>query len=111
MAENYIEVTGQDFAEKVLNAPQMVLVNFSTEQVGACKIQNPEFEAVSKEYRGSVTFAKLDTDTNSDITGQWNVEGVPTIIFFKGGKEINRIKGIMMRERLSRQIKGALLAN
>ncbi len=111
MAENYIEVTGQDFAEKVLSAEQMVLVNFSTDQVGACKIQNPEFEAVSKEYVGKVTFAKLDTDTNGDITEQWKIDGVPTIIFFKGGREINRIKGIMMRERLSRQVKGALLAN
>lgn len=111
MADNYIEVTGQDFAEKVLDAQQMVLVNFSTEKVGACQIQNPEFEALSKEYLGRVTFAKLDTDTNSDITNQWKIDGVPTIIFFKGGKEIHRIKGIMMRTRLRKQIEGALLAN
>lgn len=111
MGDNYIEVTGQDFAEKVLDAQEMVLVNFSTAKVGACQIQKPEFEAVSKEYAGRVTFATLDTDNNSDITKQWNIDGVPTIIFFKGGREINRIKGIMMRERLRRQIEGALLAN
>lgn len=111
MAETYFDVTSQDFDEKVLSAPQMILVNFSTDKVGACLIQNPEFEAISKEYQGRVMFARLDTDTNSDITRQWNVEGVPTIIFFKSGREINRIKGIMMRDRLRRQIEGALLAN
>lgn len=110
MVDTYIDVSSQDFAEKVLHAPQMVLVNFSTEKSGACQIQDPEFEAVSKEYQDRVTFAKLDTDTNEEITSQWQVDGVPTIIFFKDGREINRIKGIMMRKRLSRQIEGALLA-
>lgn len=111
MADTYFDVTSQDFAEKVLSAPQMILVNFSTEKVGACLIQNPEFEAISKEYQGRVMFARLDTDTNSDITSQWSIDGVPTIIFFKSGREINRIKGIIMRDRLRRQIEGALLAS
>lgn len=111
MADNYIEVSGEDFTEKVLQAQQMVLVNVSAENSGACKIQDLEFETISKEYQGRAVFAKLNADINSEIINQWNVDGIPTIIFFKGGREINRIKGIMMRERLRRQIEGALLAN
>ncbi len=109
--DTYIEVTSQDFDEKVLKADQMVLVHFCSEQVGACKIQEPEFQAVGKTYQGRVTFARANIDTNSELTNQWNIDGLPTIIFFKGGREINRIKGIMMRDRLRRQIEGALLAN
>jgi len=111
MADTYIDVSDEDFAEKVLKAQSMVLVNFSSENSGACQIQDPEFEAVSKEYQGRVTFARINTDKNGETTNQWKIDGIPTIIFFKGGREINRIKGIMMRDRLRRQIEGALLAN
>jgi thioredoxin 1 len=111
MADNYIDVSDQDFAEKILNEPQLVLVNFSSDTSGACKIQDPEFVAVSKEFTGRVMFARLSTDNNSETISEWKIEGIPTIIFFKGGREINRINGIIMRERLRRQISGALLAN
>lgn len=107
---SYIDVTGQDFTEQVLNAQQMVVVDFSSDRSTSCQIFNPEFEAVSKQYLGRVTFAKLDVDTNEALTSQWNVEGIPTLIFFKNGQEINRIKGIVMRDKLRRQIEGALLA-
>lgn len=111
MADNYINVSDQDFAEKVLKAPQLVLVNFSVENSGACQIQDPEFVAMSNAYSGRVMFARLNAEKNSETTNQWKIDGIPTIIFFKGGREINRIKGIIMRERLRRQIEGALLAN
>lgn len=110
MADNYITVTSEDFADKVLNAPQMVIVNFSASWSSSCQILDPEFEIISKEYQGRVIFAKLDVDQSEGLTGQWNVDGVPTLIFFKGGQEINRIKGIVMREKLRRQVEGALLA-
>ena len=107
---SYIDVTNQDFAEQVLNAPQMVVVDFSSDRSSSCQIFNPEFAAVSEEYQGRVTFAKLDVDTNETLTSEWNVDGIPTLIFFKNGQEINRIKGIVMRDKLRRQIEGALLA-
>jgi thioredoxin 1 len=111
MAGNYIDVSDQDFAEKVLEVQQMVLVNFSAESSAACQIQDPEFEAISKEYRDRAVFARVNADKNQEVISQWNIEGIPTIIFFKSGREINRIKGIIMRDRLRRQIEGALLAN
>nr|HET6900852.1 thioredoxin family protein [Ktedonobacteraceae bacterium] len=111
MADNYIDVSDQDFAEKILNEPQLILVNFSSDNSGACKIQDPEFVAVCKEFTGRVMFARLNTDNNSETISEWKIEGIPTIIFFKGGREINRINGIIMRERLRRTISGALLAN
>ena len=111
MAGNYIDVSDQDFAEKVLEVQQMVLVNFSAESSAACQIQDPEFEAISKQYQGRAVFARVNTDKNQEVISQWKIDGIPTIIFFKSGREINRIKGIIMRNRLRRQIEGALLAN
>lgn len=109
--QSYIDVTGQDFDEKVLSAPQLIVVNFSSGRSSSCQIFDPEFAAISKEYQGRVTFAKLDVDANEDVTNQWNVDGIPTVIFFKNGQEINRIKGIVMRDKLRRQVEGTLLAS
>ncbi len=111
MADNYIDVTPENFAEQVLNAPRLVIVNFSADQSNACKIQDPEIEAVSKEYQDRVTFARLDVTGREELTRRWNIEGVPTLVFFKNGNEIYRITGIVMRNRLRRQIEGVLLAN
>ena len=108
---SYVEITSQDFAEQVLQAQQMVVVDFSSDKSGACQIFDPEFAAISKEYEGRVSFARLNTDTDTLLTSQWNVDGIPTVIFFKNGQEINRIKGIVMREKLRKQIEGTLLAH
>src|SRR5260221_11905360 len=97
---SYIEVTSQDFAEQVLNAPQMVVVDFSSERSSSCQIFDQEFEAIGKEYLGRVTFAKVDVDANEALTSQWNVDGIPTLICFRNGLEINRINAIVKRDNL-----------
>jgi thioredoxin 1 len=111
MVDTYIEVTSKDFAEKVLNASQLVLVNFYAEQSSSSQIQEPEFLAISKEYQDRIVFAKTDVTSNEDLIPLWHIDGIPTMVFFKGGNEIYRIKGIMMRDKLRRQIEGVLLAS
>ncbi|GLV59597.1 thioredoxin [Dictyobacter sp. S3.2.2.5] len=110
MAENYNEVTPDTFAEKVLQASQLVVVNFSAEQSNACKIQEPEIAAISKGYQGRVVFTRLDVTGQEDLTRQWKVEGIPTLVFFKNGHEVYRITGIVMRDKLRRMVEGVLLA-
>jgi len=110
MADNYIEVTNENFTEQVLQASQLVIVNFSTGQSVACQIQEPEFVAISNEYQDRATFAKSNVDSHAELAHRLKVTGIPTLIFFKGGQEIYRIPGVMMRSRLRRQIEGVLLA-
>jgi thioredoxin 1 len=111
MIDSYIDVTNEDFREKVLSSPNLVIVNFSAELSDACKIQDPEFEAISEEYHNKVTFVKLRLSVQNELTNQWHVDNVPTLIFFKGGNEVHRITGVVMRQRLRRQIEGILLAD
>lgn len=111
MTKSYLDITKDEFAEKVLQSPQLVIVNFSADHSNACQIQEPEFEVIAKEYQNRITFARINVEEQGDFTNQWNIEGVPTLIFFKGGQEIYRIKGIMMRDKLRRQIEGVLLAS
>ncbi|HLX59171.1 MAG TPA: thioredoxin family protein [Ktedonobacteraceae bacterium] len=107
----YIDITSQDFPEQVLQAEQMVVVDFSSDKSSTCQIFDAEFAVVSNEYQGRVTFVRLNIDTDASLTGKWNVDGIPTVIFYKNGLEINRIKGIVMREKLRKQIEGTLLAH
>lgn len=109
MTTSYIDITGADFDEKVLQSQEMVIVNFTAQQSNTCQIQEPEFEAISKEYQDRAIFARLDVTGQEDLTRQWDVTGVPTLIFFKYGREVYRITGIMMREKLRRRIEGVLL--
>lgn len=108
---NYIEVMGDDFAEKVLSPGLTIVVMFSATQSSACQIQEPEVVAISKEYQGRVSFARLNVEGQQALIEQWHIDGVPTLIFFKDGQEIHRIKGIVMRDKLRRQLEGVLLAN
>ena len=108
---SYTTVGSQDFAEKVLQSPQMVVVNFSSDKSNSCQIFEPEFETIGQEYQGKATFARIDVDSNGELINRYNVEGIPTLIFFKDGQEINRIKGIVMRDKLRRQVEGALLVS
>jgi len=107
----FINISSQDFPEQVLQAEQMVLVDFSSDKSNACQIFDAEFSAVGNEYQGRVTFARLNIDTETNLTNEWNVTGIPTVIFFKNGQEINRINGIVMRQKLRKQIEGTLLAH
>src|SRR5215510_7009660 len=104
MADNYIQVTRDNFSEQVLQAPHLVIVNFSREQSIACQIQDPEFEAVSKDFLDRIIFARLNIEGQNDFTHQWNVDSVPTLIFFKDGREVYRIIGVVMRQKLRRKI-------
>jgi thioredoxin 1 len=111
MADSYIEVTNKDFTEKVLQVPELVIVNFSADQSSSCQILEPEFRAVSKIFEGRALFARVNVENQPELTHQWNIEGIPTLLFLKGGKERHRIKGIMMRDKLRRLIEGVLLAD
>jgi thioredoxin 1 len=107
----FIDISSQDFPEQVLQAEQMVLVDFSSDKSNACQIFDAEFSAVGNEYQGRVTFARLNIDTETSLISEWKITGIPTVIFFKNGQEINRINGIVMRQKLRKQIEGTLLAH
>lgn len=110
---SFITVNNQDFEEKVLQAPDMVVVSFSSDKSTACQIFEPECAAIAREYRDRATFARVDVDvdSNEELIQRHNVDGIPTLLFFKAGQEIHRIKGIVMRDKLRRQVEGALLVS
>lgn len=97
-----------DFAEKVLQSAQPVLVDFWAPWCGPCKMVAPELEAVAAEYAGRAVVAKVNVDDMPDLAGNFKVMGIPTMVVFKNGAEVNRIVGFRPRRDLAAAIDGSI---
>ncbi len=97
-----------EFNDKVLKADKPALVDFWAPWCGPCKMVAPEVEAVAQSYEGKAVIAKVNVDEQQRLASQYNVMGIPTVLVFKGGKEVNRIVGYRPRKDLSAAIDGAM---
>ena len=108
MSDTIIQVTDSSFTKDVLQSKQPVVVDFWATWCRPCLMMAPTFEAVSKEYAGKVTFAKMDTDENQDTPMQFYIQGIPTMILFKDGQMTKKIVGAMPKRRLEAELEPAL---
>lgn len=72
-----------------------VLVDVWAPWCGPCKVMGPQFEAAAKQAEPKLCFVKLNSDDNQALSGRLGIRGIPTMIMFKGGKEIARVSGAM----------------
>jgi thioredoxin 1 len=88
-----IAVTDSDFEQKVLQANQPVVVDFWAPWCGPCRVIGPTLDKLAGEYEGKLTIAKVNTDEDVRYASQLGIHGIPTLIVFKGGQEVERIIG------------------
>ncbi|PJE69186.1 thioredoxin [Candidatus Shapirobacteria bacterium CG10_big_fil_rev_8_21_14_0_10_38_14] len=102
MAE--IALTDQNFEKEVLDSDLPVLVDFYGEWCQPCKLLAPIISQVAKDLDGRVKIGKLDVDKNPQTAQKYGVMGIPTMIFFKDGKEVKRIVGLRNKENLINEL-------
>src|SRR5262245_44210479 len=87
----YVDAEG--FDTLVERAPGLVLVDFTADWCPPCRRLAPDIDAVANERAGSLTVVKVDADEQPDLTARFSVRGLPTLMFFRGGKVVDRILG------------------
>lgn len=98
------EVTDATFEAEVLKAGKVAVVDFWAPWCGPCRIIAPVIEELSKEYQGKVLVAKMNVDENPTTPARYGIRAIPTIIFFKNGKEYTRQVGAVGKAELKRII-------
>lgn len=94
---NVLAVTDATFAAEVEGREGLVVVDFWATWCGPCRMIAPIVEQLATEYAGKATVAKLDADSNPQSMVRFGVRSIPTLLFFKGGKLVDRVVGAMPR--------------
>ncbi len=95
-----IEVNADNFAEQVLVADMLVVVEFWAEWCGPCIPLKHMLVELAPQYAGQVKFVAVNLDESGEISSRYEVRYVPCLIFFKDGEEIGRLVGLGPKEAL-----------
>jgi thioredoxin 1 len=99
-----VEVNGNNFQQEVLKSSIPVLVDFGAPWCMPCRMLDPIIEKLAEENQGKLKVCKLNTDENQNIAAQYGIQGIPTLIVFKEGREIGRTVGAMPKEKLQEKL-------
>jgi thioredoxin 1 len=95
--------TDQNFQQQVLDENSLpVLVDFWAPWCGPCKILGPVVEDLAKEYAGKIKVGKLNVDDNPDVSANFNIMSIPTILIFKKGEVVKTSIGAQPKESLKK---------
>lgn len=107
-ASKPVDLTSAGFHKQIANTEIPVLVDFWAEWCGPCKVMAPEFQKAAAALEPNVRLAKVNTETEQQIAAQYEIRSIPTMILFKGGKEVARQSGAMMSSQIQQWVKSQL---
>lgn len=102
-----LELTEDTFSDEI-NSATPIIVDFWASWCGPCKMMAPVFEELSKEYVGKLRFGKISTEDYPEVAGDNAVSGIPCLIIFKNGEEVDRIVGFAPKPLLKQKIEAVL---
>ena len=99
-----VEINSQNFGKEVLGSEKVVLVDFWAPWCVPCKVIAPTVEKIAEEQAGRIKVAKMNVDDDPSLATELSIFNIPTIVFFKSGKEHSRLIGVNTKEAIEAKI-------
>ena len=103
-----LEITDANFDELVLKSEKPVVVDFWAEWCGPCRMIGPLISEMSKEYEGKARIGKVNVDQNANVSAQFGVRSIPTVLFIKNGVVVDKSVGAVPKATLAAKLEALL---
>lgn len=104
MSEKVTAVSDSSFEKDVLQSDKPVLVDFWAEWCAPCRMLGPTIDAIAEQFSETAGVVKVNVDDNTATAQRYGIKGIPTLILFNAGKEVERVVGATSKEAISRMI-------
>ncbi len=94
--------------KEIINSGKPVVIDFWAEWCGPCRMVGPIIEELANEYEGKVIVGKMDVDENIDTPQEYGIRNIPTILFFKDGKVVDKQIGATQKAVFAAKIEAML---
>ncbi len=92
------------FQKEVLEAKELIMADFWASWCGPCKMVSPILDEIEKDYIAKMKLVKINVDENEELAREYEVMSIPTIIFFKDGKQVDQIIGARSKTEFKEKI-------
>ncbi len=98
-----LEITDAGF-EDILKSDKPLVIDFWAEWCGPCRMVGPIVEELATEYGDRVTIGKVDVDNNQQVSVDFGIRNIPTILIFKNGEVVDKIVGVSPKEVIAEKL-------
>ncbi len=101
-------ITDSNFSTEIKDKKGVALIDFWAEWCGPCRMIGPIIEELSSEYKDKATIGKLNVDDNANVTMEYEVRSIPTLLFFKDGELVDRQVGATSKKVLTDKLEALM---